>query len=219
MSILLEDLISTLRYEISDLDSTPANQTFVDAGLETIIDEAAKEYSKKRPMSKLHTFSIISGTGTYDLPSDFLFELYVPLADRWKYEDRLQNTPQGLVPLSASWQAPTEFLIQGDQIEFSPEPTSNFDLEIKCAARHLLTSPGDIDTYVTLPAKDQELVILKAHAICMRRLATDSAKLFKYTKGDVTIDKSVRAKQYADRSRDLNEEWDNRMETAVGVRG
>ena len=67
MSIALSALVSRLQSDVPARNDLPSSAQY-----EQAIKDAVSDYSGRRPLRKLTTLSIVSGTSTYDLPDDFL---------------------------------------------------------------------------------------------------------------------------------------------------
>jgi len=185
--------VSIIRNKIKDLTTPYKLET---AEIREQIIAAVKDYSKRRPMKKRYTFSVVAGTDAYALPDGFIHPIYVPTASTWLSNDgTVRNTPSGLIPMAATFEVPEEYQIEGTQIRFNPEPASNYDLEMTYAAAHLASGTGSEEAYVTISPIDDDLVELKAAIGCLETLLSQMAREnFKYTTGTTTIDKSGQAK-------------------------
>ncbi len=167
-----------------------------DSEIRAQIIAAVKDYSKRRPMKKRYTFSVVSGTDEYALPSGFIFPIYVPTEDTYLSDDgKVRVTSSGLVPTGSILDVPEEYQIEGTKIRFVPVPQSNFDLEMTYGAAHLATGTDASEEYSTIPAIDEDLIELRSAIGCLETLLAQMAREnFKYTTGTTTIDKSGQAK-------------------------
>lgn len=172
--------ISIIRNKIKDL-VTPYK--FESAEIREQIINAVRDYSRRRPMKKRYTFSIVSDTDAYPLPAGFIHVIYVPTEDTWLSDDgQVRLTPSGLIPTNTIWDLPEEYQIEGTQIRFIPMPKANYNLETTYAAAHLATGVGSSEAYATIPAIDEDLVELKAAIGCLETLLAKMAREnYKYT--------------------------------------
>ncbi len=178
-----------------------------------IAKDSVAAYSKKFPMVKQWTLSLLAGVDTYPVLVDFLYLVDFPLADSWRYRDVL-NTPSGLIPVDDSSSYPQEVRVQGKSIWVSPTPQSNLDVEVKYAAAHILDANNN---YSTLPDSDVQIVLAKMKAMALDVMAQKAAEAIDYAEGDTKLTFSARAKQYGSLAAAAELSFQKMVERAAAV--
>lgn len=182
MSTTLASLVTILESEVPAVNSVPT-----DAQYEQAIKDAAREFSRRCGLAKIAELSIVSGTATYSLASDFISLIFLEAITG---VDGVIVSPSGLVPVDADWDE--EYTIVNGQITFYPTPTYSMDREYKYKAAWELTGTGASRVYATMGEDEAQVVMIKAKGIAIEKqaLALAAAGGMKYSLGAVSVDKS-----------------------------
>lgn len=161
-------------------------------------------------MIKPGTLSVVSGTASYDLGSDFLKMIHL--------DSTLQGstyvTPGGpLIPVSAA--ATTEQItIYGTTLTIKPTPGYTLDREYIYKAAHVLNASGE---YPDMGEEEAYLILLVAQQELMRRSLTSTAdKALKYSFGDVSVDTGGKTTSIAAAVKALEEAYKERLKSYRG---
>jgi hypothetical protein len=182
VSIALTDLVTRLQADVPARDGAPSTTQY-----ENAVKDAVRDYSRRRPMTRVTTISIVSGTATYALPDDFLFEIKL---DVFEGHEGILHTSNGIVPLSSDWNE--RHTVNGRTITVTPTPNYTIDRSYRYAAGHVLDAS---DSYPYLTEADVAILILKAQALALRTQAlslitSGSGEITEYQVGDERVKKS-----------------------------
>jgi len=179
------------------------------------VKDAVRDYSRRNPMQRFTEIAVVSGTASYDLPSDFVFliRLDVPVGD-----EGVMHTSSGLVPLSQSFDE--RWTVIGSQIVFTPTPTYTLDRSLQYAAGHVLSA----GVYATLTEADAAVVLLKAQALALRKQAlsvvtSTTGEIVEYAIGDERVKKMSPGTALKAMAKELEAEYLERVKVMVGVQG
>jgi hypothetical protein len=207
MGIALADLKTRLESAVPARDSVPSSTQY-----EQCVKDAVADYGRRRPMQRRTTLSIINGTATYDLPSDF--HRIVKL-ESLTHQDGVINSSEGLIPVSSSF---TEnYTIAGRTVTFWPTPTYSLTRDLWYLAIHVLDASSE---YTYLTDEDASVLILLAQAKALRLQANAVAgDAWKYEFGDERVDKTNQVKALRDQAAFLEREYGEAVAAAIGGRG
>ena len=178
--IYLTSLKSQLQGDVPASNGVPSTEQYEQAAKDAVAD-----LSRKVPLHRLTTLSIVSGTASYALPADFyklirLQALGVPAGSG------IYNTPQGLVPFGPDFQE--RVMLAGRTLTLSPTPGYTTTREMEYAALHVLDDDG---AYPDLTDDVAAVAMLKARSLALRHKASVAANAgFRYQIGDEMVDKS-----------------------------
>lgn len=176
MTVALSDLTARLTAAVPARDGVPADY-------EQLVKDAVYQLSSDVPLVKEGTISVVSGTASYTLPSDFLF--LIALESPVKGNGVI-IAAEGIVPLSDGF---TErYTVAGDTITFSPTPAYTMDRTLRYAAFHLLEGA---DSYPTLNQNSARIALLYARYLALTEQASAVAgDGWRYQIGDEMVDKT-----------------------------
>lgn len=149
MSVSLASLLSRVQAAVPARDDVPSREQY-----EQCVKDAVEDYGARRPMQKTTDVSVVSGTDSYDLPSDFVklikFESVLGQAG-------VLNTSAGLIPVSSTFKE--RVMVQGGSLVISPEPTYSATRRLWYGAAHVLNSS---DVYPNMSEADARIVLQHA---------------------------------------------------------
>lgn len=173
----LQRLILSLAEAVPAVDDVPSAYQY-----EQAIRDAVLDFSRRCGVAKIATLSIISGTATYNLATDFLKMISI---DALSGVDGVIVSQNGLIPLSKDFEE--EYTIINKVITFFPTPQYTMTRYYKYKAGWVATA-GD---YTTLGEDEIQIVLLKAKAIALgKQVNAASGTVLKYSLGAVSVDKS-----------------------------
>ncbi len=143
----------------TELDDAVTPYTWSDAQLNEYLTLAMLDYSAWLPLEKMANLSIVAGTASYGLPTDFRapVRLEYPAGVLWLRDDR--------------YSAPGSYRLFGGQLIFADPPSSADTAVLSYLANHALpAADGD-----TVTPNTQALVLFAA-GLALRWLTTDEAK-------------------------------------------
>lgn len=182
VSVAFDYLVTLLQADVPARGGVPSAAQY-----ERAIKDAVADFSRRRPMTLITTLSIISGTASYDLPDDFLFDIKL---DDFTALDGIIHTSAGIVPLSSDWNE--RYTINGRTITFTPTPSYTLERTLRYAAGHVL---NESEVYPYLTDEDAGILLLKAQAIALRKQALAAVtasigEIVEYAIGDERVKKS-----------------------------
>ena len=209
MSILLASLVADLQVAAPARAGVPTTAQY-----ERAVKDAVRDYSRRRPMERVTTLSIVSGTAAYTLPSDFLF--VVALVGLWSPDGVIHSTA-GLIPVSAVY-AET-YTIAGQTLTFYPTPSYSTTRELRYAAGHVLDAGN---TYPHLTDDDVQILQLKAQASVVKLQAREAAiagEMLEYQIGDERVKRASAATSLGELAAALDAEYEAAVRAAIGPVG
>lgn len=210
MGIALSDLVTQLQGLVPAVGGTPSSTQYQDA-----IKSAVRAFSDRAGMKRLHQLPVVNGTDTYALPTDFikLIKLENPYESAVKHGN-VAITGQGIVPLSEGSLC-EEVLINGHVLTLVPAPTYTTTRYLWYKAGHVLDEDNE---YPYLTDHTADIIMVKAQGNAWRVVADRVIKQgWKYTFGDVTVDKSSVGKQQGEWVGKFDSEFDKRVTDYVGT--
>lgn len=207
MAVTLAWLTAQLQTVTPAVSSVPSSAQYTEC-----IAEAIADLSQRKPITKITTLSIVSGTATYALPSDFL---RVIALEGLVGESRTLVTATGLVALGEGY---TEhYNVYGGNLVFTPTPAYTASRKLMYAAQHVL---DDNDSYPDLSTEDARIALLKAQALALQARAYNLfATGYSYTIGDVHEDLGAPVKALESRAAELEKRYLDALKAAIGPVG
>jgi hypothetical protein len=211
MSVAFGDLVARLQADIPARSSAPTAAQYMQA-----VEDAVADYSRRRSMTRFATLSIVSGTATYNLPSDFLSLIQL---DPFTALEGVIHTAAGLVPTSLNSQE--YHTVNGLTITFAPTPQYTMTRDYRYMAGHVLD--GD-DAYPYMTYEDAAIVMLKAQALALRLQAfslitSGSGEITEYAIGDERVKKSSPSERLSAVASGLETQYLQALQRAVGTVG
>lgn len=209
MSVLLASLVADLQVAVPARSDVPTT-----VQCERAIRDAVRDYSRRRPMQRITTLSIVSGTATYTLPTDFLF--VIRLLRLW-HPDGVLYSADGLVPVSAGYEE--RYTVTGQTLTLYPTPSYTATRELHYAAGHVLEAGG---TYSFLTEGDVQILLLKAQASAIKLQAQAAAiagEMVEYQIGDERVKRASAATSLATVAASLEAEYEAAVRAAIGSVG
>ena len=210
MSVTLAELLTRLQAEVPARSGVPSETQYTQA-----IEDAVADYSRRKPLEKVTTLSIVSGTADYTLPTGFLYVIHFETL--WA-EDGVLNTTDGLIPVSAAYEE--YFTIAGLTLTLHPTPTYTTTRDLRYAAGHVLTSSA----YPDMTDDDARILLLYAQALCLRSQARAAAtasggEIVEYQIGDERVKRSASSDTLRSTAADVEAEYERRVTKAIGSTG
>jgi hypothetical protein len=174
-------LIAELQSEVPAVNSVPTVTQYTQA-----IKDAVAEFSRRCGLAKVATLSIVSGTATYNLPSDFLKMI---MLESVSGADGVIISDSGIIPISADWDE--TYQIVNKVITFSPTPAYSMTREYRYKMAWVLSGASESETYADMGEDEAQIVMLKAKSLAKEKLANALASGggMKYSLGAVSVDK------------------------------
>ncbi len=203
MAVALSDLTDWLDTALSDL---------TDAQVTSAVKSAVSAFGNKAGMVKRTAISVVAGTAAYDLPDDFIslikLERMTALGDVW-----VQGNGT-LIPSANS--LAEKATVAGKSIVFAPTPQYTTTRYVWYRAGYIATS----GVYEDMTAEMAEIIKVKAQANGLRVLATSNAAGgWKYSLGDVMVDKSNLSRGLHLAAGELDREFDSMVKAFIGPVG
>ena len=206
MAKTLADLISELQEDVPAVDGIPS-----EAQYERAVKEAVDEFSRRCGLEKNTELSIVSGTATYALPDDFL--ALIEIEDPFDHEGNIIMTATGIIPFSKLAPFEEEITIRDGQLTIYPTPSYTMTRFLEYKAAWALN-----DGSYPLTEAEARIVLLKAQSIALEKQANANASAgFKYSVGNMSVDKSGVADGYAKRAETLEKRFDQACEKYNGA--
>lgn len=205
MSVSLATLVARLTALVPASNSIPSSAQY-----QQCVEDAVADFSLRKPNRKVATISVVSGTATYALPSDFVreidFELLIAMADN------LLITATGLIPLDADFDE--YYTYAGGNLTIYPTPTYTADRDLHYASGHVLNNSN---AYPDISAMDATIVMLYAQALALGIQANVAAQSgWKYQIGDEMVDKSGLGSKLREQASHLQKQYEDAIAKAAG---
>ncbi len=173
----LIDLVEQLEENVPAKDGVPSAAQYAQA----VPDEAA-DFSRRCGRVKIATLSVVSGTASYALASDFvqLVKLY-----SLSNADGIINSGTGLIPVNVSWTE--KYQVADGTITFYPTPEYTLSRDYEYKAGWVLDSS---DVYQEMGSFEAGIVLLLAEARALGLQANVAAQqAWSYQIGDERVSK------------------------------
>ena len=204
MTKTLADLVVELQEDVPAVDGVPS-----EAQYERAIKDAVREFSRRCGLVKVGTLSIVANTASYALADDFLD--LIELESVVDVVDGVIITATGIIPVSADWEE--IYTIAAGTITFYPTPTYTSDRDYTYKAAWIL----DVNDAYSLTDEEAQIVMLKAKGLCFDKLANAGVGGFKYSVGNMSVDKSGMGESYTKRQYELHGEFTQACERYNGA--
>jgi len=211
MSTVLASLVARLQVAVPAQNGVPSAAQY-----QQCCQDAAEDYGERRPVQKVTTISVVSGTAAYALPSDFVRQIqFDPLLGT----EGTLVTSGGLIAVDADFDE--RFAFAGGYLTIYPTPSYTTGRDLLYASGHVLDSS---DSYPDMTAADARIVMLKAQQLALDLQGNVSAQSgWKYQIGDEMVDKSGLAGKYREQAAYLQKQYEDAIlkaaGSAYGVRG
>jgi hypothetical protein len=206
MSVALTTLTGLLTAAVTARGGVPSTAQY-----EQAVKDAVADYSRLRPMQKVATLTIVSGTASYSLPSDFLS---VIVLESPATADGVLISDAGIVPVGSAWRE--LYTIAGLTISFYPTPTYGMDRDLWYAAAHVLSG----GSYASMTDADAAIIMLKARALALGLQAGSMAgDILSYQIGDERVDKGKTVDALRGQVQGLDAEYRAAIAAAIGPVG
>jgi len=213
MSVELNDFLARLDRDIPAQEGVPATFQY-----ENAVKDAVGAFNDRYGVRWLHTFTTVPDQADYPLPADFLSLIHVE--PFFSQQGNVAVTAEGLIPLytTASGMPPETFLIHGLTMTIEPAPGYALLRRLWYRAGHVLDSSG---VYPSMTERVAGIIYTKAQANVWRIVCGHASRnqAWKYTMGDVSIDKSKVGDALKGWVSDLDMEFDERVRRFIGPVG
>lgn len=179
--MLLSAMVSELQSDVPAVDSVPTTAQY-----EQAIKDAVADFSRLCGLAKFGDLSIVSGTATYSLATDFMNLIWL---EALTGVDGVIVTTTGLIPIGAEWNE--EYSIVNKQITFKPTPGYTMTREYRYKAAWVMTGSGADRTFSTIGDDEWYVVKIKAKQLAKEKIknAAAGSGAMKYSLGAVSVDK------------------------------
>lgn len=204
MSVTLAAMVARLTTAVPAQNGVPSTAQY-----EQCVKDAVADYGERRPNRKVATLSVVSGTTSYALPSDFMREIqFEPLTGA----DGLLISSTGLIPLDSSLDEIYTFA--GGYLTIYPTPAYTAVRDLLYAAGHVLNISN---AYPDLTEAAARILLLKAQQLALDLQANTAAQSgWKYQIGDEMVDKSALGAKLRDQSGYLQKQYEDAILKAAG---
>jgi hypothetical protein len=194
-------------------DDVPARNGVPSAGqYEQAVKDAVADYGQRRPLRKLATLSIVSGTATYSLPADFL---YVISLESFASPGGVIHSAEGLIPVSAAYSE--EYYVVGTQITFEPTPQYTTTRNLRYAAGYVLDEGNECADMTDDVAR---VALLRAQWQALMLQANKAAQEgWQYAVGDERVNKEKLPAALREQAQGLLDRYDAALTGQVGPVG
>lgn len=208
MSVALADLVARLTAAVPAYGGVPTSTQY-----ELAVKDAVMDFSRRAGMKKLATLSIVAGTAAYSLPNDYL--KFIRFENEGVFLNGLQITSQGIIPLNGP--IVEQHTIAGLTITFYPTPQFTGPRYLWYKAGYQLTTGA----YADMTDEVASIIMLKAQALAWKLVGGKAGTTagWKYTVGDVTIDKTNVGKILGEWTRGFDGEYEERVKAYIGTVG
>lgn len=207
MTKALADMIADLQEDVPAVDGVPS-----DAQYERAIKDAVAEFSRLCGREKNTTISVVSGTGSYSLPADFL--KVIEFISPYDPEHGVIVTATGIIPFGPTNPFEEELTIRNRILTIYPVPQYTMERFLEYKAGWVLDGSDNYD----LTDDEVEIVMLKARAIAFEKIDNASAASgFKYTVGNMSVDKSSMSEGYSKRVGDFEDKFERACQKYNGT--
>lgn len=195
---------------ISDLNGRPTPYQYSEA-----VSQAVTMVSQRLPRKKQVLLNILSGTETYALPADFLFEIVL--------EDIVQPGGVGysssgkLIAFARDFEE-THY-VDGKNLVFVPTPFYTAQRRLWYGAGYF---PDENQIYQGLAEDIAQIILLKAQELILRVQARDAGSSeggFSYQLGDVRVDKKSKSTNFASLATAKETEYERAIYNKLGPTG
>lgn len=177
MAVTLADLKSRLQSSVPARGGVPSSIDY-----EQHIMDGVLQLATDVPLMRVATLSIVNGTATYNLATDFLFLVEL---EGVASADGVILSDAGIVPVSALWEE--RYYIDGSTVTFDPVPAYTMGRDYRYAALYELTG----GTYARLAQNGARVALLYAqYLVLQQQAAVVAGDGWKYQIGDEMVDKS-----------------------------
>jgi hypothetical protein len=196
MTKALADMIAELQEDVPAVSGVPS-----DAQYERAIKDAVREFSRRCGVVKNGTIVVVSGTAAYALPADFID--LIEIDNAFDPKNHIIMTSTGIIPFSEINPFEEDHSIQNGTITFYPIPNYSMTRYFEYKAAWIL----ETNSYA-LTDDEVRIVMLKAKQLAFDKLANASiGQGFKYTVGNMSVDKSTVGDGFSKRLYELQGEF------------
>ena len=194
MAMTLAALVSRLQSAVPARNSVPSSDDY-----EQHVQDAVLQLATDVSLIRVATLSVVSGTATYNLASDYLFLIEL---EGVASPDGVIVSEAGLIPVSAEWDE--EYYLDGSTITFDPAPTYTMSRDYRYGALHELTGSAGSETYARLTQNGARVALLYAQYLALQQQAAVVAgDGWRYQIGDEMVDKSNQGRGLASQAAGL----------------
>lgn len=194
MTLTLLELTNRLEADVGARDGVPSADQY-----QRCVEAAVSDFGRRAGRHKIATLSIVSGTATYDLPTDFVALI---LLESLQSPDNVLHTAAGLVPISEGY---NEYhTIAGGQITFYPTPTYSMTRYLHYQAGFVLVA----GSYAEMDDGHAEILLQLAQAKALT-LQTNyyALQAWQYQIGDERVSKERLAEALRAQAKAVNDSY------------
>ena len=206
MSISLSSLSSRLQSDVPARNSVPSVEQY-----ERAVTDAVADYSRRCPMERTTTLSIVNGTGSYALPSDFVRLVAIEsLTDA----SGVIISDSGIIPISSSFKE--RLMVQGANLTIYPTPTYTLVRDVWYMAGHVLVD----NNYPDMGEDVAAVVMLGATAKALQWQANAAAlEAWQYQIGDERVSKERLAEALRMQAQEFERQFQAALKSQAGAYG
>lgn len=210
MAVTLADLVSRLQRSVPARNSVPSTDDYTQH-----VKDAVLQMATDVPLLRIATLSLVNGTATYNLATDFLFLIEL---EGIASADGVILSDAGIIPVSALWEE--SYYIDGSTITFDPVPTYTMGRDYRYAALYELTGGSGSETYARLTQNGARVALLYAQHLALTQQANGVAgDGWKYQIGDEMVDKSNQGKSVMGQAQGLLTQYQMTVKQQKGFAG
>ena len=153
----------------------------VPSDYERLAQDAVQQLSQDVPVITAASIQVTAGQATYELPTDFLFEIELGGA---LSSGGIIVADNGLIPVGAGWEE-THY-VEGDTLRLDPVPTYTTTRTLRYAAQHVATA----GVYPRLSENGARVAMLYGQYLALQEQANaTTGDAWSYKIGDESVDK------------------------------
>lgn len=207
MAVTLADLVGRLQRSVPARNGVPSTDDYTQH-----VKDAVLQLSTDVPLVRLAELSIVNGTATYNLATDFLFLVEL---EGIASADGIIISDAGLIPVSALWEE--SYYIDGSTITFDPVPTYTMSRNYRYGALYELSGAVDSETYARMTQNGARFALLYAEYLALAQQANAVAgDGWKYQIGDEMVDKSNQGRGLLGQAQGLLTQYESAIKTQKG---
>lgn len=207
MSVSLTDLVTRLQEDVPAQNDTPTAAQY-----ERAVTDAIADLSRRAPMLKVVTLSMVNGTAAYALPDDFM--RIVRVASLANPSGVIVGTK--LIPVNLdTWDE--KYTVAGRTITFFPTPAYSIDRDVWYAAGYVLNASRD---YADLTEETAAVAMLLAQSKAVMLVANKlKQSAWRYQIGDEMVDKTAQGKEMLAQANELRAQYLDEVKALNGAQG
>jgi hypothetical protein len=208
VSVSLASMVAKLQLAVAARGGVPSSSQY-----QQCVEDAVADLSERKPNQKVTILSIVSGTGSYALPSDFLRPIVI---EQLTSTDGVLISDAGLIPVDAEWKE--LYTYAGQTLTITPTPTYTASRRLWYAAGHVLDGSSNYPDLTAIEAR-AALLLAQSLALGLQANVASQTEGWKYQIGDEMVDKTGMQKGMTSQAQALEKQYLAAVEKLVGPFG